>query len=86
MIGTEYAIGDQLPQFWTDIATGKKADEAQRIAWQARDRATEMEKRQKSVKTSPDLDQLVETLKNRRLKLSPAQRVGFDAWLLNAIR
>lgn len=86
VIGREYALETTLPQFWQDIETGKSASEKAALKWQALDRATEMEKRQKSVKPSPELDALVVDLKNFRLRLSPVQKAGFDAWLLNSIR
>lgn len=86
VIGREYKIGDYLPDIWSAVETGREAGAETRVAWQARDRATEMQQRQNSVKTSPELDSIVDQLKNYRLKLSPVQRVGFDAWLLNTIR
>lgn len=86
-IGEEYALDEgKLPQSWISAKTGAQADEDERVRLQVLDRSAELEQRAKKVDRSPDLLNTVEQLRVARRSLSAAQRVTFDAWLLNSIR
>ena len=85
-IGGIYKLDDgRMPDSWTKAKIGQ-ADQADADAWQVIDRAQEMKDRDRKLTKSPDLDHIVERLRDARARLTPVQKVSFDAWLLGVIR
>jgi hypothetical protein len=86
VIGAIYTLPDgRVPEMWLPCKTGEVEKEL-RTKWQVEDRICYQTHSQKAIASTPELDAIVETLRQARRSLGTTQkRVTFDAWLLEQI-